>query len=654
MVELLAGPIPVEAVCNVSAAEGVIAVATGINVFLFDMVSRQIFMIDKTGTYLVKGPPVTLGHWTTYQKILIGPGYDAGINSVGAITASRANGLFGERSPGRGVRPFIFFEAEDRIVGVRPDLSIINFTYSGWGYVDSVKCLPDGTLTFRGGVDSANVSSLVFRPSSWYYSLGSSQAENHAAFVVADLSLTTGNDEIGFEDVTDGRLLVEDIYSSMGGSRVFHEKGFSTKVPGQIRSVILAINIPETNVVPNSADATYTGTLVRTNLRGFNFFSGWSTGNWVEVTEVVADWNASWAMAMLVSGEVNAGIEYLAEFGHAPAGYTGSAARLITDGGVIKFQTSNNGWSTINTQIVFGEITEKPIAIMCGVYSSQMDSMSFASVDGIIKFVKGDAPAYNALAKLSVGRSRAGADPCDSHSISNLATGTSFGYSAVMKCFYENLEMASQYWSATELHGSRHYLVGGDDEFGVYGILTNTNLCMFKDGLVTSVLLSELGFSGTTLKKSDMRGWRVGIMFEDNVLLDTGVWLAPGTISFSRSDFESIITGPPKEKKTEGFSILLQDTADHIGPLLPVAPGESAVFRITAHRRDLSVGAVIFIEGTASVQRDNTGAALGTVVEGFGGASQINIEPHAQGAYLELEAAPANGKQEWHIEIIRL
>jgi hypothetical protein len=656
LIETLSGPIPVDAVCKVSAAEGVIAVSAGTDLFLFDMVTRQIFMFDETGAYIVKGPPMVVGTWTGFDTIQIGTGHSGGLTTFGAVTTSRAVGLYGERSPGRGVRPFVFVEAEDRIIGIRPDLTIIEFTNTGWGYVDSLKCLPDGTLTFRGGTNSANASGYVFRPSSWYYSLGSSQAATHAAFAsLVGSSVTTGNDEIGFENTANGRLLVRDIYSEMGGCRMFHDKGFSTKVPGQLKSAILAIDTPATNVLPGGANAVITGTLTRTNVRGFNFFSGWATGNWIEATEVVADWNGSWAISMLVSGAVNAGLEYIAEFGHAPAGYTGSAARLITDAGIIKFQTTNDGWATTDTEIVFGEMSEKPVAIMCGVYAAQATSMSFAAVDGIIKFDKGTAaPVYNASAKLSIGRSRAGADPCDSHSISNVATGTGFGYSAVMKCFYENLEMVSQMYSATELHGTRHYLVGGDDEFGVYGVLTNTNLSMFKDGLLTSVALSELGFNGTTLKKSDMRGWRVGIMFEDNTLLDNGIWLSPGSLSFSRSDFESIITGPPKGERKFGFDLLLQNSADHIGPLLPVAPGDSAIFKISARRRDLSSGETKLIEGHVTVQRDNTGASLGTLIESFGGATELDIEAHAQGAYLELVAAPANGKQEWHVEIIRL
>jgi hypothetical protein len=468
--------------------------------------------------------------------------------------------------------------------------------------------------------------------------------------------LTTGNDEIGLENTANGRLLVRDIYSSMGGSRVFHEKGVSTKVPGLLRHALLAVDTPQTNVLPAAAgNAALTGTLTRTDTAGFNFFSGWATGNWIEVTETVADWNKSWAMSLIVKGTVVSGTKYIAEFGHAPAGYSGSAARLITVAGVIKFQTSNDGWATIDTDLVFGEVSTKPVVIICGVYSAQATSMSFAAVDGIIKFAKGTAaPVYNASSKLSIGRSRAGSDPCSTLSISNLTTGTGFGYSAVIKCYYENLEMSAQMYSATELHGSRHYLVGGDDEFGVYGVLTNTNLCVFKDGLITSVKLAELGFNGTTLKKSDMRGWRIGVMFNDTTLLDTGLWLAPGTISFSRSDFESIITGPPDDKKKFGFNLMLENTADHIGPLLPVAPGESAIFKISARRRDLSTGETKLIEGHVTVQRDNTGAALGTLIESFGGATEIDIEAHAQGAYLELVAAPANGKQEWHVEIIRL
>lgn len=660
----LRGPFALDDNISLSAAEGMIAASNGTSLFMFDLALFMTYELNATALYLVNSASPFAGTWSAYEKIAIGTGFDPG-TGFGSIVCTRPTDMFTPRPGLKSRRPFVFAEANgDQLVAVRPDLKIIEFTHSGWGLVDSLNALPGGEIIFRAGADAPGRKCLMFKPASWYYSLGTSQAETHANYITAasaDLVITGGFDEFGIEDSADGRMAVIDVNARMGGTRIFHEKGCSPKAPGTMAALLCAGATPNDNAVPDGTDATLNGALGQVTTQGLQFFNSWSGTNNISRANGGSDtWATSWAVTMVVDSESASGTEYLMEYGYAPGGYSGSAARLTTVSNVLKFETTTDGWSTVDKTITLGEMPNHPVVIMCGVMTTTNNSTMFLAMEGHIVRKKCSAPTYNASASLSIGVSVDGANPASSFYISNVAVSFDFGPSALDKCVYENIEMFNDLNSVASLRGDRHRLIGGDDEFGVYGVLTDLNLVMFRCGVLTSMTLREMSLDDKTIEKMSMRGWRIGLYYADTTLGDNDIWTAPGTISFTRSDYEQQLTGKsePVDQGKMKYSVMLRGTEDFIGPLLVVDDTKSAQFFVRAKSYSIDTGFSAIEEGYVVASRINEAAGTATVNEYLAETANTNgtltVSAHAQGAYIQLPAPGAGLASEWEIEIERL
>lgn len=644
---------------RVSAAEGVIAITDGVSIFMIDLVDRKNYEIDDTGTYLVEGPNPFGDKWDTYEKTRIG----GGIPSIVAITdiaASRHNHLFQERQGGHA-RPFIFAAAETTVIGIRPDLEIIEYFHTGWTVIDSLQCLPRGELAFRAGVDVENMKGHIFKPESWYFVLGTGQAEDHASVLLpVDAILSTGFDEFGIGDAN-GRLSVVDIAGKSGGSRVFHGKGCSPKLPGNIESLVCAIDAG-TNVVPFSATAvTLTGILDDEVLRGVNFFSGWDTGNFLERDfELTDGWNRSWCVGGFIKRDiVSETVEYIAEFSYNPGGYSGAAARLVADSGVLKFEVSIDGWVNVQKSIDLGLVPTVPSYFACGVVTIAGSSHIFANMNGQHKSAIAASLPFNADSKLSIGLSRGGTGQAVSFSLSNIGVSFDFSISA-LHVLSENYETVKGQNSTLSLHGVSSRLIGGDDEFGVFGVLTDKNIVYFRNGVVTYEPLSVAGLlTDVTIVEANIRGWRTGIIYIDEFEAPD-LWIAAGTISFDRSDYESMLGLRQKCENCFQFKVLLRETEDHIGPMLPVSNMGTGIFNIEAVAYNPVVNRQSVVSGRVSVERgDGTSATqINNIVnlEEPGAVVFVTAEEQAQGAYLLFDApglADDLSQLEWSVKITR-
>lgn len=649
---------------KVSAAEGVLAITDGSKVIYIDFVNNQMIELSQAGTYLLEHVEPFAPDWSMAERILIGNGLPILDEPITGIVASRANQLFAPRSGFYSTRPFIFISCSTVVIGIRPDFEIIQFSEPSWEHIERMDCSSKGDLVFSAGNAEFDFTGYVFSPSSWYYSLGTAQAASHASFVSPEnATLSIGNDEFGITEVITGRMLVKDF--DQGGSRVFHESGCGLKQPGTILYNICAIETPETNVVPYplSDDTTMTGELLTEELNGFRFFFGWSGASHIDKTIdlEVESWNKSWSAAVILKKDSDLlAAQCVFEVASFPGNYTGSAARLVVEDNILKFEKTTDGWATIEAAVDLGELPTVPTVAMVGEIRSATQTKIFTNFNGVSKVETiASGPEYQNIG-ISVGVDRSGADSATAISISNLSLSFDFG-SNDLGVFNENSELVKGQNRVGSLHGVVHYLAGGDDEFGVYSVLTDRAVVLFQRGVKSRLSLNLAGLlTETNIDKVRMRGWRIGIGY--TYQFDSqDLFVSFGTLMFSRSDYEEILTGSKTPRdNTVKFSKLLLDDADFVGPFLPVSDEEAAIFEVTATALTENDNSLNHISGRILVNK-RFGLSLSTVTSDFEvmqpsqNTQTIRLDAiaHAQGAYLFINPSNLNTSTEWTISVKR-
>lgn len=665
------GPLSTDKELKISAAEGCIAAVDGENLFIFDFAGNTNYLLNSDGFYILIGSSIFSRH-SEYEKIRIGEG--VAFTELKNVSLSRGNSLFENREGYGSPRPFIFVSTESKVICIRPDLQLIEFTQSEWTIVSEINCLANGSILITAGASETTMKGYLFNPENWYFTLGSNQSESHADFVTPENSIVSyGYDEIGFSPNTEmlnkAWLTVRDLDG--GAERIFHENGCSLKQPGEFDTLICAGMGPSQNTVPfKTIYPVITGELVYNMIKGFSFYSGWTTANWIQrelfdeiPEEDVLKWGDSWCIGSLLSTLEGTDTEYIFEYAYYPGNYSSGAARLILENNELKFQTTLNGWADIDTEIIVSEPIRNPLTVLCGVMNYDNMSISFLSINGRLFKKEGSHVIYNEGSRLSVGRAASGANPCTNVLISNL--GLSFGFNGdhLERCIQENLELIKENNSVQRLHGYKHKLIGGgDDEFGVYGVLTEENLVNFGSGVISYLNLNESGIIGE-ITASSMKGWRTSFNLKisetevnpvngnsrDEITRD--VWIGASTLSFERSDYEFILGRQNFTECKFTYNKYLNGT-DFIGPLLPIKELSSGAFRIEAKVKNEETREIELISGEVTVNRGSNQAT--TTVTSNINSTDLTVTPHIQGAYISINTDQGPEKSIWDVKVSRI
>jgi len=260
----------------------------------------------------------------------------------------------------------------------------------------------------------------------------------------------------------------------------------------------------------------------------------------------------------------------------------------------------------------------------------------------------------NTSAVIRVGLGVNGSQPLDNAKISSLTFGKNGRIKAADRAALENLNTLTEANSA-EIVGDYFQLVGGDDEFDSYSLITEANLYKVQNGeIIASSGLRNYDLAGVTNIAFNVRGWRAAVSFT----WDSKNWarLQNAPITFDRSEYEKFLTQYRVRPKNDlDLEFTTGATVNKVGPRLTVQPRRQEIFEIDAVAVQ-NTGLIRRFKGTLILRRLESGDAVAlAVIAGEGNtlaSTDVTFTATADGGYLTFVATST--PLDWTAKINRL
>lgn len=676
------GPLAVDAVTHAHAAEGMIAVRAGNNLYMFDLYTRTVYKMTTAGLFLCKPPNnETWGErWPSEVLAQIGTAALTA-NASGRVRCSRAVTMFAKPVDRPTHRPYIFVESGAVVSALTPDQRSVQWTASGWAGVYDLDVLPRGEIIFRGGATDNGSKAILLRPDNWLWPSGSTTVTtagqgsvifgaNNEVVVPDGSKIGPGNNEVGLRlrssGVDTGVTLVADLDTALGGQRIISEGSFGPKVPGIAMAMVCGgAADPEDDILAGSADFTRTGSLTASVVKGRTFWAGWATGNYLAADYAGATIPLAtggfltdrWA----ISGEIirtgTCDNDVVLEFAHAPSGYSGDAFKLFIESDVLKFVASQDGYSTAEVTLV--PMTGALPLNRAVPFTLGFDNGIFYLIADGRRVSASGTQISNTSATLRIGVGVNGSAPIDNAKISSFTFGKNGRLKAADRAAAENLSTMVELNDAT-IEGEYFQLIGGDDEFDSYSLITEENLYKIQNGEIIAKTgirnmdLADTVVSDVTNIIGNVRGWRSAYSFT----WDSKNWarFQNAPITFDRSEYEKFLTRLPRKPKNDiEMEFITGAAVNKTGPRLTVQPRRQEIFEIDAIAVQNN-GLIRRFKGTLILRRLESGDAVATIVVAGEGntiaSTEITFTATADGGYLTFVAS--SNPLDWSMKINRI